>query len=427
MSGIYKGISGMSLFLSIGVLVDYLSHEGFGIWVLLFTVFQLVLLMDFGIQSSLKTKIPLYAHEDDKIKVQQLINTTYKISLFIGFSLFIIFLCVSLLLDFKSIFNITVIDSQEIFILISVNIFFFCLTFVANIHKSLYVAFLKGKFAEQSIAINQVLFLISLLLFVDFGNKFSSEFDKIMFISILNGLLSLIVNLVYTLLLFKKESLTLNLFDTFKKDKLKELLNLGLKFMILQIGFLFIFSADNYIISNAFNPTEIVSYELVNKLFQFPFLILFAALSPLWSMFAKNYIEQNKNQLKKSFRNFNYFMILIGLGLLFLYLLTPFLLEIWIKEEVILPQGLVLLMALITMLKIYTSFYSFFLNGIGKLNLYLGLLLLGALIKLPLSYLMIGYGFGINSVLISSLIIVILWTVFLPMACARFINVIPEK
>ena len=59
MSGVYKGISGISLFISIRLLLDYLGNENYGLWVLVFTLFQLVLLMDFGIQSSLKTKIPV--------------------------------------------------------------------------------------------------------------------------------------------------------------------------------------------------------------------------------------------------------------------------------------------------------------------------------------------------------------------------------
>ena len=37
---------------------------------------------------------------------------------------------------------------------------------------------------------------------------------------------------------------------------------------------LFVFSSDNYILSNVFGPKEIVPYEVVNKYFQFPIMIL---------------------------------------------------------------------------------------------------------------------------------------------------------
>ena len=84
MSGFYKGISGISLFLTIRLLIDYLGNEGYGIWVLLFTVFQLVLLMDFGVQSTLKTQIPVLVHENKREKISTLINSTYRTSILIA-------------------------------------------------------------------------------------------------------------------------------------------------------------------------------------------------------------------------------------------------------------------------------------------------------------------------------------------------------
>lgn len=124
MSGFYKGISGVSLFLSIRLLIDYLGNEDYGIWVLLFTLFQLVLLMDFGIQSSLKTKIPLYFHENRKEKVVELIVSTYRVSVWIALFIFFLFLIVSQITNLKTNFNITGLDSREINVLFLTNIFF---------------------------------------------------------------------------------------------------------------------------------------------------------------------------------------------------------------------------------------------------------------------------------------------------------------
>ena len=80
--------------------------------------------------------------------------------------------------------------------------------------------------------------------------------------------------------------------------------------MIIQIGFLFVFSSDSYIISYVFNPTEIVPYEVVSKLFQLPYLVLFAALTPFWSLFAKHYLEKNQSKLLNDFNKFNKFFSL---------------------------------------------------------------------------------------------------------------------
>lgn len=414
MSGLYKGISGMSLFVSIRLLMELLNEEGYGIWVLIFTIFQMVLLMDFGIQSTLKTKIPVYIHHNENEKIGLFISNTYKSTGLLSLVIFIIFFILNYSVDLKSSFNIhglTKTETQTLFVL---NIGFFCVSFIANIHKSLYVAFLKGKFSEQSIAVNQIVFLIFVLFFFYFPTNTLSLFDKLLFVSIGNGSITLIVNLIYTFYFFKGLPQRFTFFETKFLGYIKEVFSIGLKFMIIQLGFLFVFSADGYIISNAFNPKEVVAYEIVSKLYQFPYMILFAALSPLWSMFAKDYLEKNKIKLLKDFKKFNWYFVGIVLCLLLLYTITPFVISIWIKEQIHIPDYLVELTVLVTILKIYVSFYTFFLNGVGKLNVYLLLLVGSVLIKVPLSYWFIHLGTGINSVLFSSLIIVLLWCIIIP-------------
>ena len=422
MSGIYKGISGMSLFLSIRLMIDYLGDENYGVWVLLFTLFQLVLLMDFGVQSTLKTKIPIYLHENKKDKIAKIINTTYKISIFIAIFVFVFFLILTTFVNIKTSFNISNLTNWEVNFLLILNIIFFCLTFIFNIHKSLFVAFFRGKFAEQSIALNQLFFLASISIFIYFFKTPSAAFNKLLVFSLINCILSVIVNLWYTIKIFKEEKIKIELIKISENSTFKEILQLGIKFMFIQIGFLFIFSSDSYIISNAFDPAEIVAYEVVNKLFQFPFMIIFAALSPLWSMFAKHYLEGNKIKLNKDFKKFNLFFILICFGLILLYAITPLIVSFWLKEKINIPKNLILLTTLVTAFKIYTSFYTFFLNGIGKLNFYLLLLLIGVLIKLPLSYYFVSLGLGINSVLLSSLIVILIWAFLLPIKCYNYIR-----
>lgn len=417
MSGFYKGISGLSLFVSIRLLIDYLGEENYGIWVLVFTLFQLVLLMDFGIQSTLKTKIPVFVHENKIEKLSSYISSTYKISLLIAAIIFLVFFIISKTTNLKDSFNITGLDYSEINFLFLLNVVFFCATFVANIHKSLYVAFLKGKFAEQSIAINQIVFLLLLIVLVSLPNKSLSNFDKILNITLLNGFVSFTTNIFYTYKFFYKEKIQLHFLNFKNQTDLKDIFLLGFKFMVIQIGFLFVFSTDSYIISNVFGPKEVVAYEVVGKLFQFPYLILFAALSPLWSIFAVHYLEKNKKKLLSDFKKFNQFFIGVCILMLILYFSTPFIVSIWIKENIEIPKYLILFTTLVTILKIYTSFYTFFLNGIGKLNFYITILIISLIIKIPLSYYFVDLGFGINSVLLSSLVIVSFWAILIPYKC----------
>ena len=218
------------------------------------------------------------------------------------------------------------------------------------------------------------------------------------------------------------ENLNLNTKEETPKDFIQEIFKLGFKFMVIQLGMLFLFTSDNYIISNAFGPKEVVPYEVVNKIFQFPILILFATLSPLWSMFAKDYLDKNHQKLLLIFKQFNLLFIAICAGVIGLAFVCPYVIPIWIKEPIKIPKFLVLYITFVTLIRIFVAFYIFFLNGTGKLNKYIILLLLSVAIKIPLSYYFIGQDLGINSVVLSTLILMAFWALFIPYECYSLVN-----
>lgn len=420
MSGLYKGVSGLSLFISIPILIGYLGEADYGFWVLVFALFQWVLLMDFGLASVLKTKIPILIHENKTDLLRSYLRSTYKLTAYIAIFLLLCFAVLIYFVDIKTLFKIPIHSSSFVKELFLLNMVFFCINFILNVHKSLFVAFLKGKYAEQSIAVNQFLFLGLLISVFFFFPEINAE-KKLLLITILNGSVCLLVNIGYTFYFFIKEKLNLKTDVKTPVEFLKEIVILGSKYMVIQIGLLFVFSSDNYILSNVFGPKDIVPYEIVSKYFQFPIMILFATLSPLWSMFAKNYIERKKDVLLASFRKFNIYFILIFLFIVFISLICPFVISIWIKDKIFVPDGLLLFTATVTILRVYITFYTFFLNGIGKLNKYIILLLISVILKIPLSYYLIELGYGINSVILSTLLLMLFWIVFIPYECYKIV------
>lgn len=421
MSGFYKGVSGLSLFLSIPLLIRYFGDTNYGLWVMVFALFQWVFSMDFGLSSVLKTKIPVLIYENKIDFVKSYIIATYKITTIISFFIFLSFFCLLQFIDLKTILNIPFFDSVYINNLFLLNVFLFCLNFIFNVQKSLFVAFLKGKYSEQSIAVNQIVFLLTLLFIVYFFPDINYE-QKLILISIANGIVGLLINGLYTVYFFWLEKLNLRTNIDSPKGFISEIIRLGSKYMIIQIGLLFVFTSDNYILSNAFGPKEVVPYEIVNKLFQFPMMIIFAALSPLWSMFAKDYSDKNQLKLLSKFKKFNYSFVVISMLIIILALICPFIISVWIKQKINIPENLILYVAIVTALRIFVSFYSFFLYGVEKINTYIIVLILSVLIKIPLTFFLIYLGFGINSVAIATLLIMLVWTIIIPFQCYKLIN-----
>jgi len=421
MSGFYKGISGLSLFLSIPLLIRYFGDTNYGLWVMVFALFQWVFSMDFGLSSVLKTKIPILIHDNKIDFIKSYIIATYKITTIISLSIFICFFCLLQFIDLKKVLNIPFFDTVFINNLFLLNVFLFCLNFIFNVQKSLFVAFLKGKYSEQSIAVNQIVFLLTLLFIVCFFSDLNYE-QKLILVSLTNGIIGLIVNGLYTVYFFWLEKLNISTNIASPKGFISETIRLGFKYMIIQIGLLFVFSSDNYILSNAFGPKDVVPYEIINKLFQFPMMIIFAALSPLWSMFAKDYSDKNYLKLLSKFKKFNYNFVVISILIIILALICPYIISVWIKQKINIPENLVFYVAIVTALRIFVSFYSFFLYGVEKINKYIIVLLLSLLIKFPLTFFLIHLGFGINSVAIATLLIMLVWVIIIPFQCYKIIN-----
>lgn len=420
MSAFYKGVSGLSMFVSIPLLIHYLGNTNYGVWILVFTLFQWVLLMDFGLASALKTKIPELHHTGNLGLINAYIKSTYRFTIYIAILIFSLAALFFYVFDVKALLNI-VFDSEFVFRIFILNVFFFCMNFIMNTHKALFVSVHRGKFAEQSIAVYQLLFLVSLLIpLYMFGNI--NDENKLYLISILNGGVCFLVNLLYTVFFFKSEPFSLFTPEKTPQNFMSSILKLGMKYMFIQIGMLFLFSSDNYILAYFFGPKEIVPYDIVSKYFQFPLMILMAGMAPMWSMFAKHYLEKNTIWLKMSFKKFNYFFCLILVGLFICILIAPQVMKIWISKDFEVPQFLLVAVSFMTALRIFTTFYSYFFNGIGNLKSYLLLLSAGVLLKIPLSYLFVKLDFGISSVVLASIASLIIWSIVQPLEAYRIVS-----
>ena len=320
----------------------------------------------------------------------------------------------------QSLLNIAF-ESSFVTKLFLLNIFFFCINFVFNTHKALFVGFHKGKFSEQSIAVNQFLFLaflcVPMFLFPSIDDK-----SKLILVSIINGFVTLLVNFFYTLYLFKIEKISFNTKKEVSKEYLNAVYRMGFKFMAIQIGTLFLFSSDNYILAYFFGPKDIVPYEIVTKYFQLPLMIIVAGISPLWSSFAKHYLENDKAWLKTSIKKFNLFYIMVLLAMVIFILIATPLMKVWISKDFSVGSFLLIIVAIVTSLRIYTSFYIYFFSGIGKLKNYMILLFVSVFLKIPLSYLFIKLDFGISSVVLASGLCLVVWSIIQPIEAKKIIS-----
>jgi O-antigen/teichoic acid export membrane protein len=412
LNAFFKGLSGIILFITISILIKYLGDTSYGTWVLIFTLFQWILYMDFGIANVLKTKIPELVVRNENALIGSFIKSSYKISSFIAGGIFIIITAVLMTVDLKSQLNLPFSSEfvNQIFLL---NTAFFCVNFVLSINKSLNIGVLKTHLSEQSATVTQVLFLLSSLFFLFAFPNVSAE-TKLCMISISNGLSGVIVNFYYTFRFFRTHPFQLFRSENLDRKNVRLLLTFGLKFMVLQMLMIVIFSSDAYILASYLQTSDVSRYDIVTKYFQFPMLIVMSGMAYLWPMFAKKFAEKDTTWMSKIFRNFNLFFLGLVLLLVPFSLLGNYVLSVWVGKAFSVSMFFLFNVALMTAMRVYFGFYANFFNGAGNLKSQMILMLFGALFKIPLSIFLLKNDYSVSSVIIATNVFLLMCCIVLP-------------
>jgi O-antigen/teichoic acid export membrane protein len=157
-------------------------------------------------------------------------------------------------------------------------------------------------------------------------------------------------------------------------------MSLGLKFFLMQITSLILFSSSSILISMFFGPSEVVTYNIVFKLFQLPLMLFSIILSPYWTTFTVAFVNMDFDWLRKTVQKLRNLSLIFIILIVLLAIFNQYIFDLWLKSKVKIPVALVWALAIYSAMTIYLSIYSTFLNGIGKIHLTFTLTFLGVLI-----------------------------------------------
>ncbi|HLO74379.1 MAG TPA: MATE family efflux transporter [Flavobacterium sp.] len=421
-SAIFKGLTGFFMFISISFLVRYLGNTGYGIWVLVFSFFQWGLYFDFGVSNVLKSKIPELISKKKESQINNFIAESIKITVLIA--LVLLFICVFFIFFFNinTVFNIDLdlFFTKKLFFL---NAVFFCINFVLSINKSLYIGVLNPKVSELSSTITQLFFFITIGIVFIFYNSISIE-KKLLTITLLNGVNTTFINGVFLYLFFRKNNYKPILFQKFNSHISKEIFNNGIKFMIIQVFMVVIFFSDPYFIASYCSPKDVSVFDILNRLYQLPLLIIISGLASFWPFFSKKFHEKQFLWFKSTFQRFQKIYFIIFICLIFFTILSNYLVQFWVGNEIssYIDINYLILMMFIVLFRIYFTFYANFFNGINRLKSQIVVMGLTAVIKIPLTMFLLKNGFGLYGIFLQLLFFMLLWAVYFKIESSIVIN-----
>ena len=398
-------------FLMIRVTFDFLGNEEiFGIWLTISSILVWINFFDIGLGHGLRNRLTHSLALDEQHIGEIYVSTAYAIISLIALMLIVVYFIVAPFIDWNQVFNTVLIEKYQFRNLLTLLIVFTLLRFLFSLIQSINFAFHDSAIPSLVALISNIMILLILFIF--------SRLD-ISGIIILGGLFSIIpvaVLLIASGYFFSTRYKNIKpKFKCINFSYASNLLNLGIKFFIIQIAVVIIFSTDNMIITQILGPEHVTPYQITFKLFSVFTMGATIIMAPLWSAYTDAFARKDFDWIKKVLKKMIFLMIPLIIGVITMVVLAQQIIFFWMGNRVEVPLSLIILMGIFIIISVWSNIFAYLLNGINDINLQLGTAIVAGLVNVPLSIYFAKYlNLGSNGVILGTIISLSIFAVLGP-------------
>lgn len=411
-----KGISIVISLVLVPMTLGYVTPEIYGVWLTLSSIVHWLTFFDIGFTQGLKNKLAEALAMGDYKKGKSLVSTTYIMMFVIFVPLgFLLCLCVPFV-NWINVLNVEGEYSEEITRTLYILIGAFCLQMIANVLTTVIMA-------HQQVALSSAFLLIGNLLSLAAVYLLTLLSDSSLFLLACSiSFLPIVVLLIAGLFLYNGPfRLIKPSFKSFNKKYIKELFNLGYRFFLIQIQYIVLFQATNFIISNLSGPEDVTTYNIAYKYLNVAMMVFSIILTPLWPAFTDAYAKNDFSWMRRIYSKMIRVFFFISLSILILVAISPFVYHFWIGGKVIMPITMTVIVAVYMIINMWDSLQVNIINGIGKLKIQMYVTAAGLILHLPLSY-WLGCYTGCYGVLFSMILITIMYSFVMTIQARKLLN-----
>lgn len=407
--------------------ISYFDNDAvLGVWFTILSILTWILSFDLGIGNGLRNNLVREITDDNKENIKKYIVTSYTYTIKIAIIILVIASIIIPFLNFNNILNISnqIIENKILIIAILITLFAIITEFVLKLITSILNAYQKMAIANLLSVITSIIVLIFVKSFSFKDLSYSLIYLTIVYYFALNIPL-LMATIIILKKIFKKDK---NLKNYVDKDIAQTIMSLGVRFFIIQISLLIINSTDSFLISNIYGAETTVDYQLYYKIFSIFIMGSSIIAGPIWSIVTKAVVERDFKWIKNLFK----IIILIYIAFVFAIIVISCLLQnifdIWLKSDSIQVNNLtVIFFAIYTSIISLINLVAAISNGIGALKTQFIVNLIGAIVKIPLAYLLNGIFNSWYIIIIINVFLLFPTCVFLPFEIKNNLNKIINK
>ena len=375
-----KGISIVISFLLVPLTLNYIDVTRYGIWLTLSSIISWFGFFDIGLGSGLRNKFAEAIAKDQKELARTYVSTTYAVLLIIVGIVFLLFLIINPFLNWTKILNTPAEMGSELSKLVIITFTFFCIGFVFKLIGTILIADQKPAIND---AFNVTGNLLSLIIIYILAKTTSGS---LLYLGTTLSAAPVIVLLIASLVFYNKDYKYYRPSFKYVDFKyFKSLAELGIKFFILQISCIVIFTTDNIIITQILGPAEVTPYNIAHKYFNIVIMIFTIIITPFWSAFTEAYAKNDYTWIKNSIKKLVNIWLLLLIGVIFLLIISNKFYLMWVGDKVHIPFMLSAFMGLYAIISTWNNIFAYFINGVGKIKLQMYYGIIAMIINIPIS------------------------------------------
>ncbi len=398
-SFICKGLTILIGFVIVPLTLGYVGETEYGIWLTIASIVSWFSFFDIGLGNGLRNKLAEALAKNDLRTARIYISSTYALITIIASVLFIAFLIIATTISWNSVLNTFEVSNNELFNIVVFVFFFFCLGFIMKILSSILQAL-------QQYAINDVLGVLAQILGLVVIYMLTRTTDSSLFyLCLVYGSKLAFVLLVASIVLF---STSLNFlkprFKYINFRKALPLMSLGVWFFIGQILFLILNHSSSFLVIQFFGPKDVTIFNIAKKYMTVFTMLYIMVLTPYLSAFTEAYTKNELFWIRKTISKIRIFWVLSSFAIVLSVFIYPWFFKLWVGGKIVVPQFLIIVLAISAIISTLGNTYTLFLNGIGKIRLQIYLQLFQAILFIPMVFLFYSMDLGLSSMVIPNIL-----------------------
>ena len=403
--------------LLISISINFIGTLNYGIWLTLSTIIGWINFFDIGFGNGLRNKFGEAKAYGKHELARCYVSTTYAGLILILICISIIFFSINPFLDWTSILNTPKNMAADLNMLVIFVYLLFCLQFILQLINTLFLADQKP---VRSSFFNLLGNICMLIIFYILSKVVEG---KIIYLAIVLTGIPVIILFITSLWFYGRGYKRYRpSFKYFRKELIGDLMGLGIKFFVIQIGSLVLFQLGNILIAQLYGPSEVTPYNIAFKYFGFIIMLFSLINTPFWSAFTDAFVKREMDWIKMAFMKLIKIWLVFACGSILLLIFCRFIFKIWVPM-IHISSLLAIVNCLYAIILTWNAIFFSFINGIGKVKLQFYLYIFIMVFFIPVTFLLAKY-FGLHSagIILTMTVCQFIFSILMPIQCYKILH-----